>query len=424
MNRHRRRHIPSRLIIIALFLMFGMGIGYAAISTTLTIDGTSDIDSASWDIHFANVQVTNGSVTATTPSITDDTTVSFTANLANPGDFYEFTVDVVNAGTLDAKLDAITILPNLTNEQKEYFNYVVVYRDCGEININDKLLSGTTESLLIRFEYKTQTDTSLYPTDDVTFNFSVSMTYVQGTGNDANHHSFATDDWATIINIIQEKKYCNVYNVGDTKEITLSTFGTHTIRIANESTPVECSTTGFSQTTCGFVIEFADIITEHRMNPVSDPNTTDGYGNKGGWRYSEMRTYVNNTIYNSLPTDLKNIIIDTTVVSGHGSNDSNNFTTTDKLYLFSTKEILNNNPENLDTAANLTRQLDYYNQEGTTNDQSTAAIKNYNGTPSIWWLRSTRSNSTNDFYRIHADGASGRNAASYSYGVSPGFRIA
>ena len=118
MNRHRRRHIPSRLIIIVLFLIFGMGIGYAAITTTLEIDGTSDIDSASWNVHFANVQVTTGSVAAATPSITDNTSVSFSANLANPGDFYEFTVDVINEGTLDAKLDGIGILPVLTQTQQ------------------------------------------------------------------------------------------------------------------------------------------------------------------------------------------------------------------------------------------------------------------------------------------------------------------
>ena len=183
MNRHRRRHIPSKLIIIVLFLIFGMGIGYAAISTTLEIDGTSDIDSASWNVHFANVQVTTGSVAAATPSISNNTNVSFSANLANPGDFYEFKVDVINEGTLDAKLDDIEVLPVLTQTQQNYFKYIVTYADGVPIEENDALNVGVTETLLIKVEYLTQTDTSLYPTDDVSFDFSVSMTYVQGHGN-------------------------------------------------------------------------------------------------------------------------------------------------------------------------------------------------------------------------------------------------
>ena len=60
----------------------------------------------------------------------------------------------------------------------------------------------------------------------------------------------------------------------------------------------------------------------------------------GGWPASEMRTYVNSDIYNVLPTTLKNAIIDTTVVSGHGDvAGETNFTSTDKLYLLSTKEV-------------------------------------------------------------------------------------
>lgn len=65
------------------------------------------------------------------------------------------------------------------------------------------------------------------------------------------------------------------YTVGDTKEIYLGEFGTHTLRIANTSTPSECSISEFSQTACGFVLEFTDIITTQSMNTQ---NT-----NEGGW---------------------------------------------------------------------------------------------------------------------------------------------
>ena len=92
----------------------------------------------------------------------------------------------------------------------------------------------------------------------------------------------------------------------------------------------EC-TSETSETACGFVVEFADVITNQQFN-----NTAT---NLGGWKDSELRTYVNGTIYNALPNDLQNKIVSTKVISGHGSKDSTNFETQDKLYLLSSEEI-------------------------------------------------------------------------------------
>ena len=64
--------------------------------------------------------------------------------------------------------------------------------------------------------------------------------------------SFADDSWATIIAAIQNGD-TSLYHVGDTKSIDLGTLGTHTLRIANMSTPSACSGSSYSQTACGFV---------------------------------------------------------------------------------------------------------------------------------------------------------------------------
>ncbi|MCI7558639.1 MAG: type II secretion system GspH family protein, partial [Clostridium sp.] len=129
----------------------------------------------------------------------------------------------------------------------------------------------------------------------------------EGKCEEISPKNFSTDDWEIIIDAIREGND-GVYNVGDTKEIDLGSYGKHILRIANKSTPSECSGTGFSQSACGFVLEFADVIITHKMN---DTNT-----NVGGWPASSMYTFVNNDIYNALPDEIKNAIIDTTVVSG------------------------------------------------------------------------------------------------------------
>ena len=254
-------------------------------------------------------------------------------------------------------------------------------------------------------------------------------------------NSFATDSWKTIIKAVRNNNISK-YSVGATKTIDMGTYGTHTIRIANTSTPNECSRAGFSQTACGFVLEFADIITSHKMN---DTNT-----NVGGWPATSMRTFVNNDIYNAIPSEIKNAIIDTTVVSGHGSTSGEtNFTSTDKLYLLSTAEVwadavsssngINGIDEKFsilplavpeadtcgvkcDNARNVTRQLDYYKNLGTTPTNYSGAIKKNGTSASVWWLRAAKSTSTSSFYRAYSNGYCNTDGIN-TYGVSPAFRI-
>ena len=231
-----------------------------------------------------------------------------------------------------------------------------------------------------------------------------------------NPVSFATDSWETIITAVKENNISK-YKVGDTKTIDMGTYGTHTLRIANTSTPSECSTSGFSQTACGFVLEFADIITEHKMN---DTNT-----NVGGWPATSMRTFVNNDIYNAIPSELKSAIIDTTVVSGHGSTSGEeNFTSIDKLYISAPKEIWSNWSDEYDSAKDLTRTLDYYKNKGVTMSNYSDAIKKNGTSDSIWWLRSSCSSSATSYIIVFNNGYWNTSyMASSNYGVSPAFRI-
>ena len=233
-----------------------------------------------------------------------------------------------------------------------------------------------------------------------------------------NPVSFSTDSWETIATAVREGNISK-YNVGDTKTIDMGTYGTHTLRIANKSTPSECSTSGFSQSACGFVLEFADIITTHKMN--------NSITSKGGWPASKMYTFVNTDIYNALPSELRNVIIDTATVSGHGStNGETNFTSTDKLYLLSTAEVWaqgSSSTISTDSARNNTRQLDYYNNLGTSTSNYSGAIKKKEASAAIWWLRSAGSGDNNYFYAVNDRGDWSRTDANATRGVSPAFRI-
>ena len=229
-------------------------------------------------------------------------------------------------------------------------------------------------------------------------------------------YSFSSDSWATIAEAVKNNNISK-YKVGDTKLVGLGTYGSHMVRIANTSTPSECSGTGFSQSACGFVVEFTDIVAKHVMKDTAD--------NTGGWPGSSMYTFVNTDLYNSLPYILKNAITDTTVVSGHGNTGESNFTSTDKMYLLSPGEVYSDwstyQYSSADTAKDLTRTLDYYTNASVTTSSYSGAIKKYQSSAADWWLRTPEVGIA--FSRVQKTGARAGIVATSPYGVSPAFRI-
>ena len=164
------------------------------------------------------------------------------------------------------------------------------------------------------------------------------------------------------------------------------------------------------------------------MNPKGDYNgKTYNYGwNEDGWPASSMRTFVNNDIYNALPSEIKSAIINTTVVSGHGSEDTKNFTSIDKLYLLSTAEVFEQGTSNTisyDTARDVTRQLDYYKNLGVTTNNKSDAIKKNGTVASWWWLRTPISTNNVAFFGVNSSGYWGGINAVNTNGLSPAFRL-
>ena len=241
------------------------------------------------------------------------------------------------------------------------------------------------------------------------------------------YNPFRDDSWETIASNVKTGN-TSKYNVGDEKEVKLKKYGTHKVRIANLKSPTEegCGTNGFSESACGFVVEFTDIITTHVMNPTDT--------NKGGWPASAMYKFLNDesdssSIINLLPKELKNVIKPTITVSGRGSEDTVEYITSpddklDKLYLLAPKEIYSDFSNEYDSAADLTRQLDYYKIKGVTTNSVDGAIKKDSaGSRSSWWLRSANFYTNTSFCNVYNEGYWNGEGAYNAYGVSPAFRI-
>ena len=193
--------------IILILLILGLGIGYSYLNTDLAINGTANINSANWNVYWNNVQVKNGSVSASTPTISNQTTVSFNVTLAEPGDFYEFTVDAVNAGTLDAMIDTINSKLNGTTitTLPAYLEYVVSYSDGNELQSNQELLHDSTETYKVRIGYKDDISASDLPDTNQNLSLQFSVTYKQADKNSqpVNHGTTVYTVSSTYSNIGQ-----------------------------------------------------------------------------------------------------------------------------------------------------------------------------------------------------------------------------
>lgn len=173
----RKKKNKYALIILLLLVI---GVGYAALTSTLNINGNTIIEKSSWDVHFENLKVNPGSEDATVAATIDSTktVIDYTVLLSKPGDFYEFTVDIVNAGTIDAMISDV-LTEGLSSEQQNYIEYTATYADGKMINDNDAISAGKSRSLKVAVKYRDDIDANSLPTTDITLNLTFGVDYIQ-----------------------------------------------------------------------------------------------------------------------------------------------------------------------------------------------------------------------------------------------------
>lgn len=183
------------LVALALVLsVVGISIGFAAMSTDLTINGSAEVVPSSWDIKFKDLSsptIAGDAEVTTAPTITSDTHIgNYAVKLTKPGDSVTYTFKVANDGTIDAKLtDFIKATPTFTGTGatasadativQNNFVYTVTYSDDTAITKNtDELDAESYKTVKLVVGYKA--DATELPTNTVTISgLDVTFTYGQ-----------------------------------------------------------------------------------------------------------------------------------------------------------------------------------------------------------------------------------------------------
>ena len=180
----KERRTKALAVVVLLIVVAGLTVAFAALSTTLNINGTAYLDAAKWGIKFENLSSPTkiGSATTTgTAKIEEAKSASITGinvGLSTPGDKVTYTVDLVNEGTINAKIDNIekTVL---TSEQQRYLTFKVTDKNGNEVSEGDVLSAGETRNLTITIEFIKDLTKEDLPTSTSTISLSYKLNFVQ-----------------------------------------------------------------------------------------------------------------------------------------------------------------------------------------------------------------------------------------------------
>ena len=180
----KERSVKLLIISILFMLIAGLTVAFAALSTTLNINGTAYLDAAKWGIRFENLSSPTrvGKATTTgTAKIEESKAAEITdmnVSLSIPGDKVVYTVDLVNKGTINAKIDNIekTVL---TQEQQRYLTFKVTDQNGKEVSEGDILSAGETKNLTITIEFIKDLTKEDLPKQTSTTSLSYKLNFVQ-----------------------------------------------------------------------------------------------------------------------------------------------------------------------------------------------------------------------------------------------------
>lgn len=154
-NKRKINSINSKrrfLYLTILFLLLFIGVGYSYLSSSLAINGHTELAANTWNIHFENLKVADGSSTASVPAAinSNQTIINYSVTLNNVGDYYEFSVDVVNSGSLMGKVSLANI-----NGVSNYGNNVqssIKYLNGDNVTSGDLIPPNSSKRIIVRVE--------------------------------------------------------------------------------------------------------------------------------------------------------------------------------------------------------------------------------------------------------------------------------
>lgn len=187
MKKTKKNYVIIALIVVLLAL----AVGYAAFGGTLQISGTATAN-GTWNVHFDNPSITpeNEKNTVTlSKTATDEDTLTVTVALGYPGDGATVAVDILNEGTVDARLtefkvegtgfDAGTELGGNTVYQNGAIKVTVPTMSADEST--GEVIAKAGGKCSVAFDVEWDESVNSVASEGQTATFTITFKYVQST---------------------------------------------------------------------------------------------------------------------------------------------------------------------------------------------------------------------------------------------------
>ena len=177
----------TSLYLAAIFAVaLLIGVGYAALSATLNINGQTTISKASWDVHFESITTNDSStiklyapsdtyLSSPLSSITSTnaTTLNYKVNLTGPDTSatvsHNISAKVVNKGTIDATVSTATLPTegsftsgvsptNAGTVLTRMMTIKCTYDNGTEIKSGDVIKAGASKTIICKHHYKSASE--------------------------------------------------------------------------------------------------------------------------------------------------------------------------------------------------------------------------------------------------------------------------
>lgn len=179
-KRHNFFHKNNIILLVLLITITFFGIGYSSLKTEFSINGDVGLKSAKWNVYFDNLSVDEKYSKNKENKVSissDQMSLDFTVDLSKLDNCYEFEVDIINEGSLDAMSSDDVIIEGLSEELKEFINIKITYNDGIKLKPYYLLKIGKYERIKVKVESKNLRNLPNYSIA----NFTLKLLFVPAT---------------------------------------------------------------------------------------------------------------------------------------------------------------------------------------------------------------------------------------------------
>ena len=152
----RNRDKKNIMIVALLVAVVFMSVGYALLSTQIEEKDNSSIVEPLWDVKITAISstMTEGNGNSLLSTVENRFSVKLNSEIKMPGDKVTYVINVKNNGTIDAKLNSISITPESHSED------IIIYSIEG-INAGDELKAGESRLFTVEATYNSELTTPI-----------------------------------------------------------------------------------------------------------------------------------------------------------------------------------------------------------------------------------------------------------------------